>query len=292
MSWNTYWYLKQLECQFIPGPRDGGTELSITSSLVRGQLRQALTTVDPSSAITQQPLCKCLVAYSRNSCCLCPVVQGGKHCMRARSRRKILVTWSSTSWRRFSGTTWREMFPNCDPKAHNCPKRHKNDNMSHCHSAGWHLTVTTPYPVNTTELWVTGSSRRREWQDKLHWLRVWEQIKFNNSLLSYCSEICTVVCCCRQISNFSYCFMWVWNLVCHITPRPVFEKLMLRENGESSIMRSVVLCSATENCLVDHGGFRGINYIYIYIYIYIYTVFWWSNLKERGNLVDLSISGG
>ena len=34
---------------------------------------------------------------------------------------------------------------------------------------------------------------------------------------------------------------------------------MLRENGESNIMTSVVLCSATEYCLGDQGGFRGIN---------------------------------
>ena len=30
--WNTYWYWKQIECQFIPGPTDGGTEFNITSS--------------------------------------------------------------------------------------------------------------------------------------------------------------------------------------------------------------------------------------------------------------------
>ena len=88
---NTYWYLEQLECQFIPGPTDGGTELSITSSLVRGRLRQAPTTVDPSSAMTEQPRRNCIVVYSRNSRSLFPVVQGGKHCTRAPSRRKILV---------------------------------------------------------------------------------------------------------------------------------------------------------------------------------------------------------
>ena len=169
---NTYWYLKQLECQFIPGPIDGGTEFNITSSLVRGRLRQAPTTVDPSSAMTQQPLRNCIVAYSRNSRSLCPVVQGGKHIARGSSRRKILVTWSSTSWWRFSGTTWREMFPECDLKVQNCPKRHTSENMSRRHSAGRRLTVTVPYPVNTTELWVSGSFRKPEWQDKLHGLRV------------------------------------------------------------------------------------------------------------------------
>ena len=144
MSWNTYWYLKQLQCQFIPGPTDGGTELNITWSLVRGQLRQAPTMVDPSSAMTQQPLRNCKVAYSRNSRSLCPVVQGGKHCTSDPSRRKILVTWSSTSWWRFSGTMCREMFANCDLKVQNCPKQHTNENMSHHHSAGRHLTVTVP----------------------------------------------------------------------------------------------------------------------------------------------------
>jgi hypothetical protein len=38
MCWNTYWYLKQSECQFIPGPIYGGTVFNITSSLVMGQL--------------------------------------------------------------------------------------------------------------------------------------------------------------------------------------------------------------------------------------------------------------
>jgi hypothetical protein len=91
MCWNTYWYLKQSECQFIPGPTDGGTEFNITTSLVRGRLRHAPTTVDPSSATKQQPLRNCIVAYSRNSRSLCPVVHGGKQCARGLSRRKV---WS------------------------------------------------------------------------------------------------------------------------------------------------------------------------------------------------------
>jgi hypothetical protein len=133
MCWNTYWYLKQSECQFIPGPTDGGTEFNITSSLVRGRLRQAPTTVDPSSAMTQQPLRNCVVAYSRNSRSLFPVVHGGKQCARGSSRRKIFVTWSSTSWWRFSGTTWSEMFPNCDLKVQNYPKQHTK--LKTCHVA-------------------------------------------------------------------------------------------------------------------------------------------------------------
>jgi hypothetical protein len=142
MCWNTYWYLKQLECQFIAGPTDGGTALNITSSIVRGRLRQAPTTVDPSSAMTQQPLRNCIVAYSRNSRSRCPVVQGGKHFARVSSHTKSLDKWSSTLWWRFSGTTWMQMFPNCDLKVQNCPKWHKNEKMSLNQSAGRRLTVT------------------------------------------------------------------------------------------------------------------------------------------------------
>ena len=67
MSWNTQFYSLQLESQFLPGPTDGDTELNITWSLVRGRLRQAPTKVDPSSAMTQQPLRNCTVAYSRKN---------------------------------------------------------------------------------------------------------------------------------------------------------------------------------------------------------------------------------
>jgi len=133
MCWYTYWYLKQLKCQFILRPTDGGTELDITSSLVGCRLRQAPTTVDPSSAMTRQPLRNCIVAYSQNSCCLCPVVQGGKHCARGSSCRMILVTSSSTPCWRFSGMTWREMFPNWNLKVRNCPKRHTK--LKTCHDA-------------------------------------------------------------------------------------------------------------------------------------------------------------
>jgi len=121
ICWNTYWYLTQLECHFIPGPTDGGTEFNITSSLVRGRLRQAPRTADPSSAMKQQPQRNCKVTYSRNSRLFCLVVHGEKHCARDSWLTTIFVTWSSTSWWRFSVTTRSGVFPNCDPKVQNCP---------------------------------------------------------------------------------------------------------------------------------------------------------------------------
>ena len=39
------------------------------------------------------------------------------------------------------------------------------------------------------------------------------------------------------------------------------ENLILREKGESTIMRSVVLCTATKYCSGDRGGLQGNKWI-------------------------------
>ena len=125
--WNTYWYWKQIECQFIPGPTDGGTEFNITSPLVRGRLRQAPTTVDPSSAMTQQPLRNSIVAYSRNSSSLSALwckagnnVRVVRHIERFWSRDRHDGSQARPGERCFQTATWKYEIVFIDTQTKTC----------------------------------------------------------------------------------------------------------------------------------------------------------------------------